>query len=171
MGTKMGDGGGFLTPCTDFSRPVEQLEYSCLLKITFTQDSHDRGLGRWSRWWVRGGTRSLSVHYFSSYLLCLLKVETHTWSQRTNFHKTLFFSDAYHLTWLNWIKHKTTQMVCTNREKETDWDTFFFEKNPKKIITRHFFKKKSEKIPLYQGTGMGCPVALLGGFPSKSGIH
>jgi hypothetical protein len=39
----MGDGGVFLTPCTDLSRPVEELEYTCLLKITFTQASHDRG--------------------------------------------------------------------------------------------------------------------------------
>ena len=38
----MGDGGGFRTPCADFSRPVEELEYSCLLKSTFTQVSHDR---------------------------------------------------------------------------------------------------------------------------------
>jgi hypothetical protein len=40
---KMGDGGVFLTPCADFSRPVEELEYSCLLKNTFTESSHDRG--------------------------------------------------------------------------------------------------------------------------------
>jgi hypothetical protein len=39
----MGNGGGFRTPCADFSRPVEELEYSCLLKSTFTQFSHDRG--------------------------------------------------------------------------------------------------------------------------------
>jgi hypothetical protein len=38
----MGDGGVVLTPCADFSRPVEELEYSCLLKSTFTQVSHDR---------------------------------------------------------------------------------------------------------------------------------
>ena len=35
------------TPCTDFSRPVEELQYSCLLKNTFTQDSHDRGFKTW----------------------------------------------------------------------------------------------------------------------------
>jgi hypothetical protein len=40
---KMGDGGVFHTPCTDFSRPVEELEYTCLLKRTFTEASHDRG--------------------------------------------------------------------------------------------------------------------------------
>jgi hypothetical protein len=39
---KMGDGGVFHTPCADFSRPVEELEYTCLLKSTFTEDSHDR---------------------------------------------------------------------------------------------------------------------------------
>ena len=43
----MGDGGGFRTPCADFSRPVEELEYSCLLKSTFTQASHDRGFKTW----------------------------------------------------------------------------------------------------------------------------
>jgi hypothetical protein len=40
---KMGDGGVLHTPCTDFSRPVEELEYTCLLKSTFTESSHDRG--------------------------------------------------------------------------------------------------------------------------------
>ena len=43
----MGDGGGFRTPCADFSRPVEELEYSCLLKSTFTQASHDRDFKTW----------------------------------------------------------------------------------------------------------------------------
>ncbi len=43
----MGDGGGFRTPCADFSRPEEELEYSCLLKSTFTQASHDRGFKTW----------------------------------------------------------------------------------------------------------------------------
>ena len=43
----MGDEGGFRTPCADFSRPVEELEYSCLLKSTFTQASHDRGFKTW----------------------------------------------------------------------------------------------------------------------------
>ena len=70
---------------------------------------------------------------------------------------------------MNWIKHKKTQMVCTDREKETDWDTFFFEKNLKKIKNYHPPKKikKIKKMPCYQGTGLGCPVALLAGFPSK----
>jgi hypothetical protein len=40
---KMGDGGVFHTTCADFSRPVEELEYTCLLKSTFTEASHDRG--------------------------------------------------------------------------------------------------------------------------------
>jgi hypothetical protein len=39
---KMGDGGVFHTSCADFSRPVEELEYTCLLKSTFTDASHDR---------------------------------------------------------------------------------------------------------------------------------
>jgi hypothetical protein len=38
----MGDGGVFHTSCADFSRPVEELEYTCLLKSTFTDASHDR---------------------------------------------------------------------------------------------------------------------------------
>jgi hypothetical protein len=37
------DGGVFRTTCGDFSRPVEELEYTCLLKNTFTEPSHDRG--------------------------------------------------------------------------------------------------------------------------------
>jgi hypothetical protein len=39
----MEDGGVFHTPCEDFSRPVEELEYTGLLKITFTETSHVRG--------------------------------------------------------------------------------------------------------------------------------
>jgi hypothetical protein len=40
----VGDGGVFRTPCADFSRPVEEVEYTCLLKSTFTEASHVRGL-------------------------------------------------------------------------------------------------------------------------------
>jgi hypothetical protein len=40
----VGDGGVFHTPCGDFSRPVEELEYICLLKSTFTEASHVRVL-------------------------------------------------------------------------------------------------------------------------------
>ena len=43
----MGEGGVFHTPCADFSRPVEELEYTCLLKRTFTEVSHDRGFKTW----------------------------------------------------------------------------------------------------------------------------
>ncbi len=34
---KVWDGGVFHTTCTDFSRPVERLEYTCLVKSTFTE--------------------------------------------------------------------------------------------------------------------------------------
>jgi hypothetical protein len=34
---KVGGGEVFHTPCADFSRPVEELEYTCLLKSTFTE--------------------------------------------------------------------------------------------------------------------------------------
>ena len=44
---KMGDGGVFGTPCADFSRPAEELEYTCLLTSTFTEASHDRGFKTW----------------------------------------------------------------------------------------------------------------------------
>jgi hypothetical protein len=44
---KMGDGEVFLTPCADFSRPVDELEYTCLLINTFTETSHDRGFKTW----------------------------------------------------------------------------------------------------------------------------
>ena len=37
----------------------------------------------------------------------------------------------------------------------------------KKIITRQKKLKKTKKMPCYQGKGLGCPVALLAGFPSK----
>ena len=75
---------------------------------------------------------------------------------------------------MNWIKLKKNQMACTNREKETDWDTFFFEKKSEKNKKLSPAKKKSKKIkkmPCYQGTGLGCPVALLAGFPSKVEIE
>jgi len=58
-------------------------------------------------------------------------------------------------------------MACTNREKETDWDTFFFEKKSEKKLSPAKKNKKNKKMPCYQGTGLGCPVALLAGFPSK----
>jgi hypothetical protein len=40
----VGDGGVFHTPSPDFSRPVEELEYTCLLKCTFTEAQHVREL-------------------------------------------------------------------------------------------------------------------------------
>jgi hypothetical protein len=40
----VGDGGVFHTPCADFSRPEERLKYTCLLKSTFTEAQHVRGL-------------------------------------------------------------------------------------------------------------------------------
>jgi hypothetical protein len=39
--SKMGDGGVCGTPCADFSRPAEELEYTCLLTSTFAEASHD----------------------------------------------------------------------------------------------------------------------------------
>ena len=43
----MGDGGVCGTPCADFSRPAEELEYTCLLTSTFTEASHDRVFKTW----------------------------------------------------------------------------------------------------------------------------
>ena len=43
QGTKGGGWTSVPTPCADFSRPVEELEYTCLLKSTFTEASHVRG--------------------------------------------------------------------------------------------------------------------------------
>ena len=36
-----------LTPCADFYRPVEELEYTDLLRNTFTQSDHERDLKTW----------------------------------------------------------------------------------------------------------------------------
>jgi ribosomal protein L24E len=36
-----------LTPCADFYRPVEELEYTDLLRSTFTQSGHERGFKTW----------------------------------------------------------------------------------------------------------------------------
>jgi hypothetical protein len=44
---KIGDRVVFHTTCADFSRPVEELEYTCLLKSTFTEVSHVRGFKTW----------------------------------------------------------------------------------------------------------------------------
>jgi hypothetical protein len=37
----------FLTPCANFYRPVEELEYTDLLRSTFTQPDHERGFNTW----------------------------------------------------------------------------------------------------------------------------
>ena len=74
-----------------------------------------------------------------------------------NFYITPCFSHDYHLTLVEYGKQQNTQSVCTTTEKETDRDTFFLKKN--------FHPTK--KIPCYQDTGLGCPVTLLAGFPSK----
>ncbi len=47
---KMGDGGVFHTPFADFSRPVEELEYTCLLKtINITRPEENPFFGSTSR--------------------------------------------------------------------------------------------------------------------------
>jgi hypothetical protein len=38
----MGEGRVSLTPCADFYRPVQELEYTDLLRNTFTQSGHER---------------------------------------------------------------------------------------------------------------------------------
>ena len=124
---------------------------------------------RWSRWWARRGTRSLSVHYFSSYLLCLLKVETHAWSQRTCIKHLFLVLLTTLLDWTGLNTKKPKWRVQTERRRQTGTH-FFLKKNLKQIKNYHPPKKKSKKIkkmPCYQGTGLGCPVALLAGFPSK----
>jgi hypothetical protein len=41
--SQMGEGRVSLTPCADIYRPVEELEYTVLLRSTFTQSDHERG--------------------------------------------------------------------------------------------------------------------------------
>ncbi len=48
-----------------------------------------------------------------------------------NLHKTPFFSETYHLTWVNWIKYKKNPNDVY-REKETGWDKFVLEKKSEK---------------------------------------
>ena len=43
----MGEGRVSLTPCEDFYRPVKELEYTDLLRSTFTQSDHERGFKTW----------------------------------------------------------------------------------------------------------------------------
>ena len=81
-----------------------------------------------------------------------------------NLHKTPFFIAAYNLTWVNWIKHKKTQMACTNREKETDWDIFFFEKKSEKNYHSPKKIEKNKKNALLSGHRAGlpcCPVSRV----------
>jgi hypothetical protein len=46
-GITMGEGRVSLTPCADFHRPVEELEYTDLLRSSFTQSGHERGFKTW----------------------------------------------------------------------------------------------------------------------------
>ena len=59
------------------------------------------------------------------------------------------------------FSHDNEREKCT---KKTDRDSFF---QKKKISMHSFGKKKIKKMPCYQSTGLGCPIVLLGGFPSK----
>ena len=43
----MGEGRVSLTPFEDFYRPVEGLEYTDLLRSTFTQSDHERDFKTW----------------------------------------------------------------------------------------------------------------------------
>jgi hypothetical protein len=45
-----------------------------------------------------------------------------------NFYVTPCFSHDYHLIVVEYIKPPNTESACTTREKETDRDTFFFQK-------------------------------------------
>ena len=73
----------------------------------------------------------------------------------------LVFSHDYHLTLVEYIKPQNTQSACTTREKETDRDTFFFQK---KLFPS---KKKIEnkiKNALLAGHRAGvpcCPVSRV----------
>jgi hypothetical protein len=43
----MGEGRVSLTPCADFYRPVEELEYTDFLRSTFTQSGHEKDFKTW----------------------------------------------------------------------------------------------------------------------------
>jgi hypothetical protein len=62
------------------------------------------------------------------------------------------------LRWWNTLNHKIPK-VCVQRERKRQIGTFFVKKIAKKI--------KNKKNALLEGTGVGCPVTLLAGFPSK----
>ena len=91
---------------------------------------------RWTRWWARRGTRSLSVDCCYSNQLDLLRVETRVCSY--NLCATPFLRFPSHLALVKFIKLKRTQSVCTRvkeREKE--------RKNREKIkFLLLFFEKK-----------------------------
>ena len=90
-----------------------------------------------------------------------------------NLHQTHFLSTVYHLTWVNWIKHKKNPNDVYKQRERDRLGHIFFKKNLKKIKNDHPPQKKFKKIkkmPCYQGTGLGCPVALLTGFPSNPHI-
>ena len=68
---------------------------------------------------------------------------------------------------MEYIKSQNTQSACTTREKETDRDTFFSPKKNDFPPKKNKKIEKNKKMPCNQDTGLGCPVALLAGFPSK----
>ncbi len=69
----MGDGRVSLTPCVNFYRPVEEFEYTDLLRNTFTQSDHDRGL---KTWWTPA-THPQCVFCSKTYMLGKGEVECH----------------------------------------------------------------------------------------------
>ena len=125
---QMGEGGVSLTPCADFYRPVEELEYTDLLRSTFTQSGHERGFKTWRtpatlpqcvfcgnkyRW----GKGEVECHMDPTITkastdnerlvaACAESQSTSRGPNRTRFliHKTPFFSHDYHLTLLEYIK-------------------------------------------------------------------
>ncbi len=116
-----------------------------------------RAYHRWSRWWARGGTRSLIVHYFSSYLLCLLKVETHTWSQRTCIKHLFLVLLTTLLDWTGLNTKKPKWRVQTERKRQTGTH-FFLKKNLEKNDHPPKKTKKIKKCPVIRAKGW---VALL----------
>jgi hypothetical protein len=72
-----------------------------------------------------------------------------------NFYVPPGFSDDYQLMLVEYIKPQNTQSARKRQEEHI----FFKKKFPSK-----------KKNPCQQGTGLGCPVALLAGFPSKASM-
>jgi hypothetical protein len=160
-GAKMGDGGVFRTPCADFCRPVEELEYDQLLKSTFTEASHVRGFKTWKtaatypecvfcgkmyRW----GAAYVECHMDPNIskattgkervvAACADSQSTSRGPNRTRFLAVQAAIRAKTLQWWNTLNHKIPKVRVQRERKGRIGTHFYFQK-------KKFSLQKNKKI-------------------------